>query len=382
MVSSYTTTTKHLGVSELMQAKVYQPERIGQPVFSNPNVTIRQNVQSPILSYGGIALARDLMSRLGVAKRIDESIALLKMHSPYHESDHVLSLVYNFLSGGETLLDLERLQEDEALKRLLGAQSIPDPTTAGDFLVRFHDFAIEVFRGVCADLQDHAFSLLDDQRKKVATIDSDSTILEVYGRKKEGADYSYDKRWSYSCLVFSLSETGDLLHTELRSGNTYSSVGAKDQLQKIIERLQGQFAHLRYRGDRAFYDKDITGVCESKGVEFFISADQTKPLMAAILGIEGKQWKPLKNKGNSRQAGARKRKKRKERKMKISCSENPTYSWREGPRLLHSATLPRDGARRSLCRQTNRARRYRGEAAVPRRRHVQVHLSCDRDQFE
>jgi len=206
----------------LMQAKVYQPERIGQPFFSNPNVTIRQNAQSPILSCCGIALARDLMSRLGVAKRIDESIALLKMHSPYHESDHVLSLVYNFLRGGETLLDLERLQEDGALKRLLGAESIPDPTTAGDFLVRFHDFAIEVFRGVCADLQDHAFSLLDDQRKKVATIDSDSTILEVYGRKKEGADYSYDKRWSYNCLVFSLSETGDLLHTELRSGNTVS----------------------------------------------------------------------------------------------------------------------------------------------------------------
>ena len=162
----------------MMQAKVYQPERIGQPVFSSPNVTIRQNVQSPILSCGGIVLARDLMSRLGVAKRIDESIGLLKMHSPYHESDHVLSLVYNFLSGGETLLDLERLQSDEALRRLLGAQSIPDPTTAGDFLVRFHDFAIEVFRGVCADLQDHAFSLLDGERKKVATIDSDSTILE------------------------------------------------------------------------------------------------------------------------------------------------------------------------------------------------------------
>jgi hypothetical protein len=154
MVSSYTTTTKHLGVSELMQAKVYQPCRIGQPFFSNPNVTIRQNAQSPILSYGGIALARDLMTRLEVAKDIDESIALLKMHNPYHESDHVLSLLYNFLSGGETLLDLERLQKDEGLKRLLGAARIPDPTTAGDFLVRFHDFAIEVFQGVCARLQD------------------------------------------------------------------------------------------------------------------------------------------------------------------------------------------------------------------------------------
>jgi len=338
----------------LMQAKVYQPDRIGQPFFSNPTVTIRQNAQSPILSYGGIVLARDLMTRLGVAKRIDERIALLKMHSPYHESDHVLSLVYNFLSGGETLLDLERLQEDEGVKRLLGAESIPDPTTAGDFLVRFHDFAIEVFQGVSAELQDHAFSLLDDERKKVATIDSDSTILEVYGRKKEGADYSYDKRWSYNCLVFSLSETGDLLHTELRGGNTYSSVGAKEHLQKIIERLQGQFAHLRYRGDSAFYDKDIVGVCESKGAEFFITADQTKPLMATILGIGEKQWKPFKNKEKSRQAGARKRKKRKDRKMKISVKRKPDIQLKGRSQIASFSYTPKgwDKAFRFVVKRT------------------------------
>jgi len=203
-----------------MQERVYQPDRIGQPFFSNPKVTIRKNAQSPILSYGGIVLARDLIERLDVAKRIDESVSLLKMHSPYHESDHVLTLLYNFLTGGETLLDLERLQGDEGFRRLIGAQSIPDPTTAGDFLVRFHGFAIEVFQGVCERIQDQSFSLLDSARKTVGTIESDSTILEVYGSKKEGADYSYDNRWSYNCLLFSLSETGDLLHTELRSGNT------------------------------------------------------------------------------------------------------------------------------------------------------------------
>jgi hypothetical protein len=306
-----------------MQERVYQPSRIGQPFFSNPKVTIRKNAQSPILSYGGIVLARDLIERLDVAKRIDESVALLKMHSPYHESDHVLTLLYNFLTGGETLLDLERLQGDEGFRRLIGAQSIPDPTTAGDFLVRFHDFAIDVFQGVCETIQDLSFSLLDGTRKKVGTIESDSTILEVYGRKKEGADYCYDNRWSYSCLLFTLSETGDLLHTDLRSGNTYSSVGAKEQLPKIIERLEGQFGRLRYRADSAFYDKDIVWTCESKGVEFFITADQTKPLMAAVMGIPEQEWKRFKSKEKSGQKGAKRRKKRKDLKRKISVERKP-----------------------------------------------------------
>jgi len=80
MVSNYTNTIKHLGAAKLIQGKVYQPDRIGQPFFSTPKVTIRKNLRSPILSYGGIVLARDLMARLEVAKCVDESIALLKMH--------------------------------------------------------------------------------------------------------------------------------------------------------------------------------------------------------------------------------------------------------------------------------------------------------------
>jgi hypothetical protein len=306
-----------------MQERVYQPDRIGQPFFSNPKVTIRKNAQSPILSYSGIVLARDLMERLDVAKRIDERVSLLKLHSPYHESDHVLSLLYNFLTGGETLLDLERLQGDEGFRRLIGAESIPDPTTAGDFLVRFHDFAIEVFQGICETVQDLSFSLLDGARKTVGTIESDSTILEVYGSTKEGADYSYDNRWSYNCLLFTLSETGDILHTELRSGNTYSSVGAKEQLPRIIDRLEGQFGRLRYRGDSAFYDKDIAWTCESKGVEFFITADQTKPLMATVMGIPEQDWKRFKSKEKLGKKGAKRRKKRDELKRKISVQRKP-----------------------------------------------------------
>ena len=54
--------------------------------------------------------------------------------------------MYNFLTGGEKLLDIERLQEEKSFLKVLGAESIPDPTTAGDFLVRFSD-AEGTFRG-------------------------------------------------------------------------------------------------------------------------------------------------------------------------------------------------------------------------------------------
>ena len=37
--------------------------------------------------------------------KIDEHLHLLKVHLPYHESDHVLNLAYNILAGGVRLED-------------------------------------------------------------------------------------------------------------------------------------------------------------------------------------------------------------------------------------------------------------------------------------
>ena len=107
--------------------------------------------------------------------------------------------------------------------KVLGAKRVPDPTTAGDFLARFLDSDIAKFQCTVEKIQDRTFSLLGKERKKRATIDSDSSIHEVYGEKKEGADYSYTNKWSYNALYMTLSETGDILYQDLRGGNTYSS---------------------------------------------------------------------------------------------------------------------------------------------------------------
>src|SRR5439155_1551228 len=75
--------------------------------------------------------------RTGLTAAIDESLRLLQVHQPYHESDHVLNIAYNILCGGKTLEDLEQRRQDEVYLDALGAKVIPDPTTAGDFCRRF-----------------------------------------------------------------------------------------------------------------------------------------------------------------------------------------------------------------------------------------------------
>src|SRR5262249_4857902 len=87
--------------------------------------------------FGGIAAVHGLVTGLGLVGQIDEGLCLLNMHLPYHESDHVLNLAYNVVCGGTRLEDIERLRHDTAYMNALGADLIPDPTTAGDFCRRF-----------------------------------------------------------------------------------------------------------------------------------------------------------------------------------------------------------------------------------------------------
>src|SRR5262245_51988183 len=78
-----------------------------------------------------------MAQKLELVKQIDSSLHLLKRHQPYHESDHVLNIAFNIVAGGKHIEHLELRRNDEVYLDALGAQRIPDPTTAGDFCRRF-----------------------------------------------------------------------------------------------------------------------------------------------------------------------------------------------------------------------------------------------------
>ena len=88
-------------------------------------------------AHGGIGAIHLLVRKLGLDKAINERLGLLKIHLPYHDSDHVFNIAYNLLAGGTCLEHLELRRRDEAYLNALGARRVPDPTTAGDFCRRY-----------------------------------------------------------------------------------------------------------------------------------------------------------------------------------------------------------------------------------------------------
>ena len=108
-----------------------------KPMFTARNIHYDLAERDRAIAHGGIGAVHLLARHVGLIDAIDRDLHLLKVHLPYHESDHVLNIAYNILCDGQCLQDLEQRRNDEAHLDALGASRIPDPTTAGDFCRRF-----------------------------------------------------------------------------------------------------------------------------------------------------------------------------------------------------------------------------------------------------
>ena len=108
-----------------------------RPMFKGRNIHYELAEKSQAINCGGIGAIHQMVQRCGLVEEINAKLKLLKAHVLYHESDHVLNIAYNILADGMRLEDIELNRNNEEYLNALGAQRIPDPTTAGDFTRRF-----------------------------------------------------------------------------------------------------------------------------------------------------------------------------------------------------------------------------------------------------
>ncbi len=108
-----------------------------KPVLSPEGISYEVSEKTGAISYGGLGLLQQVVKWSGLGKAIDEAVKLLKRHQPYHESDHVLSLIYNVATGGTRYQDVEMRRQSGSFLEAVGAEKIPAPSTAGDFVRRF-----------------------------------------------------------------------------------------------------------------------------------------------------------------------------------------------------------------------------------------------------
>ena len=87
-------------------------KNLDKPVYTASNIRYDFAQRGRGIAHGGIGAFHLLARRIGLIDAIDDNLHLLKIHLPYHESDHVLNFAFNALCNGTCLQDIELRRTD------------------------------------------------------------------------------------------------------------------------------------------------------------------------------------------------------------------------------------------------------------------------------
>jgi hypothetical protein len=281
--------------NQIIRRRIDKREGIFQSPAIRPGATkFELSERTQAISCGGIGVIMEMIKQLDLRKAINEAAPVFKLHLPYDEADHVFNIALNLLAGGKCLEHIELRRTDEAYLNALGAQRIPDPTTAGDFCRRFDSFKImQLMQGINR-VRLKVWKQQPDEFLDQATIEADGTMVETYGEKKQGLGINHKGQWGYHPLVVTLAETQELLYIANRSGNRPSHENSATYFNSAIQLCQeAGFRKIRLRGDTDFSSTTHLDRWDQAGVTFVLGYDANKTLVGIADLLPKSAWKTL-----------------------------------------------------------------------------------------
>lgn len=248
--------------------------------------------ESNLVPCAGLLPAAALAQRLDLAELVEQRLTLARHGA--NSGIKALTVVGSMLAGGDSIDDTGLLRAG-ALPRLFDLTRAP--STVGTWLRDFKWHNVRQFDAISRELLVRQWAAGAGPAELAApmTIDVDSTIVPVFGRGKQGADFGYTKVRGYHPQLATCAETGQVLFARLRGGAAGAARGAKSFLTETFSRVRaaGATGQLTVRADSAFYSKAVLHTARKFGVRFSITARQDKKIRAAIETIEESAWTPI-----------------------------------------------------------------------------------------
>jgi hypothetical protein len=242
-----------------------------------------ERTEKEITPRSGLVLYAEVFKAFQIRDRIERHFPRPGSNRGYEAWQYIEPLLMMLVGGGRHIEDLREIQEDQALRRLIGMEEMPSLSTFGDWLMRLG--AGGGVEGMAAVNEEAGVKIIHKSEVKEYTLDVDATVIEA--EKKEAA-WTYKKVKGYQPILGFLKETSVCLAYEFREGNVLAGAGATDFLEKCLALCPGI---KRLRSDSAFYQANVVNWCEKREIKYTITADHDKGVKAAIQTVG--DWKRI-----------------------------------------------------------------------------------------
>ncbi|HEX7170090.1 MAG TPA: IS1380 family transposase [Rubrobacter sp.] len=230
-----------------------------------------------ITSDGGLVWLAEADSELGLCEAISEHVPEWRKRRGRHSLESLVrQRVFQIACGYEDQDDADFLREDPLLKLSCGslpqsgAELASQPT-----LSRLENAAT---RRSCHRIAEALFELYLSERAsggappRKVLLDLDSTADPTHGDQEGSYYHGYYRQHIYHPLLVFDGESGHLICTLLRAGNTHGSNSAVALLKRIVSRLRGRWpeVEIEIRADAGFAVPALYDYCEAESITYTV----------------------------------------------------------------------------------------------------------------
>lgn len=276
-------------------------------------------VKGATSARAGLAGLSRVFRSLKLPGVIEANLAVKVRRRGYQPAQYLECLALLHAAGGDCLDDMERLREDEGLRKIVGYE-LPSARATGEFLEHFHD--PQLLAAAQENAQQHRqLAFIPEENEPLqglrrvqaaavraisrcvgavdsATVDADATIIEAH---KQSARPTYDGRRGYQPLLAVWAETGLVLADEFRDGNVPAAMAPLQLTQAAFAALPQGLKNYYFRGDCACHEQQLIAWlhnCQRPNgpagfIGFAISARITADLAQALAAVPENGWQTI-----------------------------------------------------------------------------------------
>jgi hypothetical protein len=250
-----------------------------------------RETQRAVTPFGGLVVFFEFLRQIGYGEAVRRHLPFrLTSPSAIDPVETFTAFLLSVVAGARRFAHTSMLRADVALHALLGISRFPSDDTMRNLFKRFGQGAVQRF---FSGLWSWQLTRLPACGSGYS-LDLDSTVLERYGRQQgalRGPNPRKHGRPSHHPLVAVLAEAHFLLHGWLRSGNCGTARGVVEFLKEALSLLPGRHEIRVVRADAGFFDQQLLGFLEQRGLSYIVVARLTRGMKREAARVTA--WRAL-----------------------------------------------------------------------------------------